>query len=191
MHFNPFTVTKLNMNNRIYCFLGGIKQNLRCLQKVDDSSANNYYDKKGYSFSQTTNALSLFYLLLLTPALFVEKHQNNQIALTQHAFISVFSSTRWLLTAKQHQPKKKAKKKKTRIKAKFHSSFNYFPLLSLSVYCVAVSFRHTHTNIHLQMPAHTHCRNLLFSDVNEMKKLLPCIIRMDLFFLSLLLLRTF
>lgn len=70
---------------------GWIKHNLHRSQKVGDSSSNNYYDKKGYSFSpEPANALSLR-LSLWTPASFVEKQQQQQQkSLTQHAFISAW-----------------------------------------------------------------------------------------------------
>lgn len=53
------------------------QKELALFTKIDESSPNNY-DKKGYLFSQTTNVLSLAYLLLLTPALFVEKYLKNK-----------------------------------------------------------------------------------------------------------------
>lgn len=167
VHFTSLTITIVNMNNRMFCFSGG--SNSICAvykKKVDDSSANNYYDKKGYSFSQTTNALSLAHLSLLTPAFicWVTSKSPNHTHSTRIHFSSRLDKRR-LFNRQTTSTEKERKKGKTQtqIKAEFPSSFNYFPLLSVFTVQSFLSDIHTCsptvlTPVHTQtQAAKTYC----------------------------------
>lgn len=147
-------------------FLGHIKQTSHFFTK--SRHLISYY-LQWHSFSQNTSALSPHLSAAVNTLLVFEKNIKKK---RPHS--SALRLARQLLTAKQHNKKKNTKKKNNNDNGNFPSSFNYFSLLYFLSGFFSETCTHSETTrTHPPPEKYWHTHSLLFSDVNEAKKLLP------------------
>lgn len=159
MFFTALIVAKLDINEKKN--LWQIKQNFHCLQKADDSSNNNNYDKKSYSVFQPPQ-LSLIYLSLLTPALCVVKNTNNP-NLTHSAHVHFCFQLESPAFIRQTSTEPRKNERKT-IKGKFHLGFNDFFFLFLAIsHFHSLIYRLTNSG---ETILYYHVKNLYLSIIN-------------------------